>query len=71
MCTPAHMDSGFLTLLQTFGFPGLEIEVDGVWHMVRNQPNALVVNLGEQMTSMSNGRFKSTIHRVIDIGQTR
>ena len=69
--TPAHMDSGFLTLLQTFDYQGLEIEVDGVWYSVPPVENALVVNLGEQMTAMSNGRFKATIHRVIDIGVDR
>lgn len=73
LSTPAHMDSGFLTLLQTFHYPGLEIQVDGIWYAVPppQSPNTIVVNLGEQMTEMSNGRFKATIHRVIDIGEDR
>ncbi|TRY70644.1 hypothetical protein TCAL_05942 [Tigriopus californicus] len=73
LSTPAHMDSGFLTLLQTFHYPGLEIQVDGIWYAVPppKTPNTIVVNLGEQMTEMSNGRFKATIHRVIDIGEDR
>ena len=33
--TPSHQDSGFLTLLQTFGFPGLEIQLDGEWFSVQ------------------------------------
>ncbi len=69
--TPAHQDSGFLTLLQTFGYPGLEIEVDGTWYQVPSRTGTLVVNLGEQVTAMSNGRFKATIHRVIDVGEDR
>eukprot|EP00095_Tigriopus_kingsejongensis_P002560 maker-scaffold309_size213625-snap-gene-1.29 protein:Tk02560 transcript:maker-scaffold309_size213625-snap-gene-1.29-mRNA-1 annotation:"isopenicillin n synthetase" len=73
LSTPAHMDSGFLTLLQTFHYPGLEIEVDGQWYGVQPSPipNVIVVNLGEQMTEMSNGRFKATIHRVVDIAEDR
>ena len=31
----------------------------------------LVVNVGEQLSAMSNNRFKATIHRVLDIGQDR
>ncbi len=70
--TPAHQDSGFLTLLNTFGYPGLEIEVDSVWYRVPPvEPDTLVVNLGEQVTAMSNRRFKATIHRVLDIGEDR
>ena len=73
LSTPAHQDSGFLTLLQTFHYPGLEIEIGGKWHRVSppEEPNTLVVNLGEQMTQMSNGKLKATIHRVIDIGEDR
>ncbi len=33
--TPAHQDSGFLTLLQTFGQPGLEIQLDDNWFSVQ------------------------------------
>eukprot|EP00095_Tigriopus_kingsejongensis_P002555 maker-scaffold309_size213625-snap-gene-1.22 protein:Tk02555 transcript:maker-scaffold309_size213625-snap-gene-1.22-mRNA-1 annotation:"2og-fe oxygenase" len=69
--TPAHADSGFLTLLQTFNYPGLEIEVNGEWFAVPPNPETLVVNIGEQMAEMSNGRFKATVHRVMDIGATR
>ena len=70
--TPAHQDSGYLTILNTFGYPGLELKVDETWYSVPVQePGTLVVNLGEQMTNMSNGRFKATIHRVIDIGRDR
>ena len=69
--TPEHQDSGFLTLLQTFDYPGLEILVDSVWYSVPPAKDSLVVNLGEQMTNMSNGRFKATIHRVIDTGADR
>lgn len=69
--TPAHQDSGFLTLLQTFGFSGLELQLDDVWYSVPCPKGMLVVNVGEQLAAMSNNRFKATIHRVLDIGQDR
>ncbi len=31
----------------------------------------LIVNVGEQLSAMSNERFKATIHRVLDIGRDR
>ena len=69
--TPAHQDSGFLTLLQTFEYAGLELELDGSWYSVPCPKGMLVVNVGEQLSAMSNNRFKATIHRVLDIGQDR
>ena len=69
--TPAHQDSGFLTLLQTFDYAGLELELDGVWYSVPCPKNTLVVNVGEQLSAMSNHRFKATTHRVLDIDQDR
>ena len=49
------MDSGFLTLLETFGQPGLELELDGDWRSVLVSQNLLVVNIGEQLgTGFSN-----------------
>ena len=47
--TGAHVDSGFLTLLETFGQPGLELELDGEWRSVLVSQNLLVVNIGEQL----------------------
>lgn len=69
--TPAHADSGFLTLLQTFNYPGLELLVDDKWYAVPPNPETLIVNVGEQLSEMSNGRFAATVHRVMDIGKSR
>lgn len=69
--TGAHADSGFLTLLETFGQPGLELLLDGAWRPVPPSPNLIIVNIGEQLARMSRGRFKATIHRVLDIGMDR
>ena len=69
--TPAHADSGGVTLLQTFGYPGLELMLDNKWYQVPPIEDCLVVNVGEYMSRMSNNRFKATIHRVMDIGRNR
>ena len=47
LTTPEHCDSGFMTLLTTFGFPGLQVEIDGEFISIKPEPNCLVVNLGE------------------------
>ena len=37
--TPIHTDSGFLTLLSTFSFPGLQVDIgQGVYKSVRPVP---------------------------------
>ena len=58
-------------MLQTFDYAGLELELDGVWYSVPCPKNTLVVNVGEQLSAMSNHRFKATTHRVLDIDQDR
>ncbi|OWF53093.1 uncharacterized protein LOC110446864 isoform X1 [Mizuhopecten yessoensis] len=72
MTTPDHTDSGFLTLLATFSFQGLEyVTPNGNWMPVKPRPNSLVINIGDLFSHMVGGRFKATRHRVIDIGIDR
>lgn len=71
LTTPEHCDSGFLTLLTTFGFPGLQVEIDGEFKSIKPEPNCLVVNLGETFQRVTNFKMKATKHRVLDIGVTR
>ncbi|XP_076910992.1 protein SRG1-like [Bidens hawaiensis] len=62
----AHSDrSGITLLLQDPGVEGLQVLNDGKWYMVPVIHDALFVNLGDQMEIMSNGIFKSPIHRVV------
>ena len=35
LTTPEHRDSGFITILSTLGFPGLQVEIDGEFKSVR------------------------------------
>jgi isopenicillin N synthase-like dioxygenase len=69
MRASAHTDFGLLTLLQTFGIPGLQVQnMDGEWiNVVLQDPNDLVVNIGDALSRMTNGVFKSTRHRVAQL----
>ncbi|KAL6221622.1 hypothetical protein ACLB2K_005018 [Fragaria x ananassa] len=61
-----HIDgSGMTILLQDKEVEGLQVLVDGIWVRVPIVPAAIVVNLGAQMQIMSNGIFKSPVHRVV------
>ncbi|CEM26286.1 unnamed protein product [Vitrella brassicaformis CCMP3155] len=67
-----HTDSGFLTILATFDFKGLQILTgDGRWVDVPPRPDVLVVNIGDTLAKLSGGRFKATRHRVVDLRQER
>ena len=67
-----HTDTGFVTLLVTFSYPGLEIMGrDGKWTSVTPRPGSLLVNVGDSLSRLTNGRFKSTYHRVRDTGIER
>ena len=62
----AHHDTGFLTLLWQHGVPGLQVEnQDGDWIDVPADGDAIVVNLGEMLQSMTGNYFVATNHRVI------
>nr|BAK05092.1 predicted protein [Hordeum vulgare subsp. vulgare] len=61
-----HSDGSVLTVLMvddTVG--GLQILRDGVWFDVPMVPHTLLVNIGDQTEIMSNGIFKSPVHRVV------
>ncbi|XWS26714.1 hypothetical protein CRYUN_Cryun26dG0054100 [Craigia yunnanensis] len=62
-----HTDAGgIILLLQDDQVPGLEFLKDGEW--VRIPPsknNTIFVNTGDQVEVLSNGRYKSVLHRVM------
>ena len=63
-CGP-HTDYPVLTLLLTNEVPGLQIFHKERWHDVKPIfPEGYIVNIGNLLEKWSNGRFKSTIHRV-------
>ena len=71
LVTPEHADSGFITLLSTFMYPGLEVLINGKYEAIKPEPSALVVNLGETLETISDYKIKATQHRVRDIGKER
>ncbi|XP_048319298.2 protein DOWNY MILDEW RESISTANCE 6-like isoform X1 [Ziziphus jujuba] len=61
-----HTDPNALTVvLQSEGVTGLQVIKDGKWVSVDPVPNAFVVNLGDQIQVLSNGRYKSVHHRAV------
>lgn len=64
----AHTDYGMLTLLFQRGVGGLEVQTDsGDWQMVEPSSDAVVINTGDLMERWTNGKFRSTPHRVRQI----
>ncbi|XP_015081811.1 protein SRG1-like [Solanum pennellii] len=61
----AHADASIITtLLQDKEVEGLQVLKDGKWYGVPTILHALLINVGDQLEIMSNGIFKSPIHRV-------
>ncbi|KAM3713980.1 hypothetical protein ACJW30_01G299300 [Castanea mollissima] len=61
-----HTDSSLLTLLHQSSTTGLQVLRDSVgWVPVHPISGALVVNTGDLMHVLSNGRFKSALHQVV------
>ncbi|KAJ4970835.1 hypothetical protein NE237_003934 [Protea cynaroides] len=60
-----HSDYGSLTLVLQDEVEGLQIRYQGDWFTVRSIPNSFVVNVGDHLEILSNGRYKSVLHRVV------
>ncbi|XVE54341.1 hypothetical protein DITRI_Ditri03aG0072400 [Diplodiscus trichospermus] len=61
-----HTDSSLFTLLYQGSVSGLQVYRDGAgWVAVEPVKGALVVNLGDLMQIISNGQFKSVLHRAM------
>lgn len=62
----AHTDYGMLTLLFQDAVGGLQVQSeDGAWHDVAPRPDTIVINSGDLLERWSNGRYRSTCHRVL------
>jgi len=63
--TSAHTDDGAVVILAQGAVPGLEVKtVDGRWLAAPPVPGAFTINVGNMMMWWSNGRYRSTLHRV-------
>nr|AFK49211.1 unknown [Lotus japonicus] len=66
-----HSDMGTITVLLQDGIGGLYVKVEedndaenGEWLEIPPIPGALVINIGDTLQILSNGRYKSAEHRV-------
>jgi isopenicillin N synthase-like dioxygenase len=63
----AHEDINTITLLLGAEEAGLELLTrDGRWIPVSPRPGELVVNIGDMLQRLTNGRLRSTTHRVVN-----
>ncbi|HVU29395.1 MAG TPA: 2-oxoglutarate and iron-dependent oxygenase domain-containing protein [Sphingomicrobium sp.] len=63
----AHEDINAITLLLGAEEAGLELLTrDGRWIPVSPRPGELVINIGDMLQRLTNGRLRSTSHRVVN-----
>ncbi|GLT64751.1 hypothetical protein SLA2020_372230 [Shorea laevis] len=65
MGIPSHTDHGLLTVLIQNGVDGLQVLRKGEWVNVKPVPNSLVVNAADHIEILSNGKYKSAVHRAV------
>jgi len=63
----AHTDYGSLTILRQDGTGGLQVlNKKEQWQDVTPTPGTFVINLGDLMSRWTNGKWVSTLHRVVN-----
>lgn len=60
-----HTDIDLFTILPMATEEGLQVCLHGTWIDVKVPPNAFIVNGGDFLQNISNGYFKSSLHRVV------
>ncbi|WCJ24379.1 2-oxoglutarate (2OG) and Fe(II)-dependent oxygenase superfamily protein [Euphorbia peplus] len=61
----SHSDMGAITLLIQDHVEGLEVYKDSEWFTVHPMSDAIIVILADQTEIITNGKYKSSIHRAI------
>ncbi|GAV83244.1 2OG-FeII_Oxy domain-containing protein/DIOX_N domain-containing protein [Cephalotus follicularis] len=65
MGLPPHSDHGLLTILMQNELGGLQVNHNGKWVPINPLPNSFLVNTGDHMEILTNGKYKSIIHRAM------
>ncbi|KAJ8752948.1 hypothetical protein K2173_008683 [Erythroxylum novogranatense] len=68
--TGPHCDPTSLTILHQDQVGGLQVFVDDDWHSISPNFEAFVVNVGDTFMALSNGRYKSCLHRAVVNSET-
>ncbi|EPS70054.1 gibberellin 20-oxidase, partial [Genlisea aurea] len=63
--TGPHCDPTSLTILHQDDVGGLQVFFDDEWRSIQPDPDAFVVNIGDTFVALSNGRYKSCLHRAV------
>ncbi|OIW21584.1 hypothetical protein TanjilG_06364 [Lupinus angustifolius] len=63
--TGPHCDPPALAILNQDQVGGLQVLVDGTWYSIVPKEDAFVVNLGDTFMALSNGIYKSCLHRAL------
>ncbi|XP_058760738.1 2-oxoglutarate-dependent dioxygenase 19-like [Vicia villosa] len=72
MGMPPHSDHGLLNLLIQNGVSGLQVLHKGKWINVSSTSNCFLVLVSDHLEIMSNGKYKSVVHRAaVSKGATR
>ncbi|PON90057.1 Oxoglutarate/iron-dependent dioxygenase [Trema orientale] len=66
-----HADGSGYTIILQDEVEGLQVLKDEKWFTVPTIPDALFIVMGDQMEIMSNGIFKSPVHRVVPNSKRR
>ncbi|GMJ01564.1 ARABIDOPSIS THALIANA GIBBERELLIN 20-OXIDASE 1, gibberellin 20 oxidase 1, GA REQUIRING 5 [Hibiscus trionum] len=63
--TGPHSDPTSLTILHQDQVGGLQVFSDENWHAIAPIPGAFVVNIGDTFMALTNGVYKSCLHRAV------
>ncbi|XP_042502945.1 protein DMR6-LIKE OXYGENASE 1-like [Macadamia integrifolia] len=62
---PIHSDPNVITILLQGTVPGLQVLKNGKWVAIKPIPNTFIINIGDQIEVLSNGMYKSVLHRAV------
>lgn len=63
--TGPHCDPTSLTILHQDQVGGLQVFVNNEWRSIKPNSEAFVVNIGDTFMALSNGKYKSCLHRAV------